>query len=189
MGMWGLGVFVPLLSAGALWVIQDPSEVRVAAGEGVALGCWVVAPEPPQMFRVEWLKGAGRGVLCSARMGPAATPAPCVPGLSIAWDPPNAALSIQRARPGDAGCYVCRVTLEIPHLATATGNGTVLTVSAAAAAEAGHGAGLAGGLAGALGGAFLLFVLAFLGHRHWRRRADTATYMNMLPRSARTPKE
>lgn len=39
----------------------------------------------------------------------------------------------------------------------------------------GHGgpvlAGLAGGLAGALGGAFLLFVLAFLGHRHWRRRA------------------
>lgn len=101
----------------------------MAAGEGVALGCWVVAPEPPQMFRVEWLKGAGRGVLCSARMGPAATPAPCVPGLSIAWDPPNAALSIQRARPGDAGCYVCRVTLEIPHLATATGNGTVLTVS------------------------------------------------------------
>ncbi|XP_035423680.1 uncharacterized protein LOC118258783 isoform X2 [Cygnus atratus] len=210
--MWGLGVLVPLLGVGALWVIQDPSEVQVTAGEGVALGCWVVAAEPPQLLRVEWLKAAGHGVLCSARMGPAATPAPCSPRLRLAWQPPSATLSILRARPGDAGCYVCRVTLEIPRYATATGNGTVLRVSAA---DAGHGAGkrvpagpsgpapavlrwrpscrvlagLAWGLAGALGGAFLLLGLAVLGYRHWHRRTDTAIYLNVLPRSAQTPKK
>ncbi|XP_040393477.1 uncharacterized protein LOC121060085 isoform X4 [Cygnus olor] len=171
--MWGLGVLVPLLGVGALWVIQDPSEVQ----------------------------------------------------------PPSATLSILRARPGDAGCYVCRVTLEIPRYATATGNGTVLRVSAGrgiaqsgaatvqegrgqdgdgdrdrdsaqwgwhspdsafpppAAADAGHGAGLVWGLAGALGGAFLLLGLAVLGYRHWHRRTDTAIYLNVLPRSARTPKK
>ncbi|XP_035169871.1 transmembrane and immunoglobulin domain-containing protein 2 [Oxyura jamaicensis] len=138
MGMWGLGVLVPLLGAGALWVIQDPSEVQVTAGEGVALGCWVVAAEPPQMLRVEWLKAAGHRVLCSARMGPAAPPAPCSPRLRLAWQPPHATLSILRARPGDAGCYVCRVTLEIPRHATATGNGTVLTVSAGTPGDGGR---------------------------------------------------
>ncbi|XP_066839959.1 uncharacterized protein [Anser cygnoides] len=176
----------PFPAVGALWVIQDPSEVQVTAGEGVALGCWVVAAEPLQLLRVEWLKAAGHGVLCSARMGPAATPAPCSPRLRLAWQPPSATLSILRARPGDAGCYVCRVTLEIPRYATATGNGTVLTVSAA---DAGHGAGLAWGLVGALGGAFLLLGLAVLGYRHWHRRTDTAIYLNVLPRSARTPKK
>ncbi|XP_040393475.1 uncharacterized protein LOC121060085 isoform X2 [Cygnus olor] len=185
--MWGLGVLVPLLGVGALWVIQDPSEVQVTAGEGVALGCWVMAAEPLQLLRVEWLKATGHGVLCSARMGPAATPAPCSPRLRLAWQPPSATLSILRARPGDAGCYVCRVTLEIPRYATATGNGTVLRVSAAA--DAGHGAGLVWGLAGALGGAFLLLGLAVLGYRHWHRRTDTAIYLNVLPRSARTPKK
>ncbi|XP_066839962.1 uncharacterized protein [Anser cygnoides] len=119
-------------------------------------------------------------------------PFPAVGALWVIQDPsevqpPSATLSILRARPGDAGCYVCRVTLEIPRYATATGNGTVLTVSAAA--DAGHGAGLAWGLVGALGGAFLLLGLAVLGYRHWHRRTDTAIYLNVLPRSARTPKK
>uniref|UniRef100_A0A8C3CB47 Ig-like domain-containing protein n=1 Tax=Cairina moschata TaxID=8855 RepID=A0A8C3CB47_CAIMO len=145
---------------------------RVPAGQGVALGCWVVAAEPPRLLRVEWLKGAGQGVLCSARMGPATTPAPCVPGLSIAWEPPNAALSIQRARPGDAGCYVCRVTLEIPRFATATGNGTVLTVSGVVRGLLGipgmcslGGGAVGGGYWGSLGRGLSPSVSGCLGHR------------------------
>ncbi|NXI74432.1 TMIG2 protein, partial [Anseranas semipalmata] len=111
--MWGLGVLIPLLSAGALQVSQDPAEVRVTVGARVALGCRVVAAEPFDLLRVEWLKDAGHEVLCTARLGPAATPAPCSPHLRLAWHPPHATLSLLQAQPGDAGCYVCRVTLEI----------------------------------------------------------------------------
>ncbi|NXK49512.1 TMIG2 protein, partial [Chauna torquata] len=111
--MWGLGVLIPLLGAGALQVSQDPAEVQVTAGAGVALGCQVVAAEPFHLLRVEWLKDAGRGVLCAARLGPAATLAPCTPRLHLTWHPPRATLSLRQARTGDAGHYVCRVTLEI----------------------------------------------------------------------------
>ncbi|XP_068277038.1 transmembrane and immunoglobulin domain-containing protein 2 [Nyctibius grandis] len=186
--MWGLGVLIPLLGAGALQVSQDPGEVQVTAGDGVALGCQVLAAEPWDLLRLEWVQDTGRGVLCAARLRPTvpAPPAPCAPRLRLAWHPPRATLSLRQARGDDAGRYLCRVTLEIPQHSTATGNGTLLRVTPA---DGTHQAGLAWGLAGALGGTALLLGLALIGHRRWRRSSDTGIYLNVLPRSAQTPKK
>ncbi|NXF37124.1 TMIG2 protein, partial [Nyctibius bracteatus] len=113
--MWGLGVLIPLLGAGALQVSQDPGEVQVTAGDGVALGCQVLAAEPWDLLRLEWVQDGGRGVLCAARLRPTVPvpPAPCAPRLRLAWHPPRATLSLRQAQGDDAGHYLCRVTLEI----------------------------------------------------------------------------
>ncbi|XP_076215799.1 transmembrane and immunoglobulin domain-containing protein 2 [Aptenodytes patagonicus] len=188
--MWGLGVLIPLLgAAGALRVSQDPGEARVTVGGRVALGCQVLVAEPWDLLRLEWLKDVGRRVLCTARLHPTAPhpPVPCTPRLRLAWHPPRATLSLHQARGDDAGRYLCRVTLEIPHHSTATGNGTLLSISTAA--DGGHQAGLVWGLAVALGGTALLLGLAFLGHRRWRRNSDAGIYLNMLPPSAWAPKK
>ncbi|KAF1422100.1 Transmembrane and immunoglobulin domain-containing protein 2, partial [Spheniscus humboldti] len=114
--MWGLGVLIPLLGVGALRVSQDPGEVRVTVGGGVALGCRVLVAEPWDLLRLEWVKDVGHGVLCAVRLHPTAAPAlpvPCTPRLSLAWHPPRATLSLHQARGDDAGRYLCRVTLEI----------------------------------------------------------------------------
>ncbi|XP_064898753.1 transmembrane and immunoglobulin domain-containing protein 2 isoform X7 [Columba livia] len=84
-----------------------------------------------------------------------------------------------QARGEDAGRYLCRVTLEIPRLGTAIGNGTLLNVTA----------GLVWGLGGGLGGTALLLGLALLGHRCWRRDPETSIYMNTLPSLAGVPKK
>ncbi|KAM6040321.1 transmembrane and immunoglobulin domain-containing protein 2 [Theristicus caerulescens] len=188
--MWRLRVLIPLLGAGALRVSQDPGEVQVTEGGGVALGCQVLAAKPWELLRLEWVKDTGHGVLCAARLHPAAlaTPAPCTPRLRLAWDPPRATLSLRQAQRDDAGRYLCRVTLEIPHHSTATGNGTLLSVSTAAT-DGGHQAGLVWGLAGALGAIGLLLGLALLGHWRWHRNSDTGIYVNMLPASARAPEK
>ncbi|NXN64806.1 TMIG2 protein, partial [Himantopus himantopus] len=113
--MWGLGVLIPLLGVGALQVSQDPGEVQVTAGDEVALGCHVLVAEPWDLLRLEWVKDTGHRVLCATRLRHAApaTPAHCVPRLRMAWHPPRATLSLRQARGDDAGCYFCRVTLEI----------------------------------------------------------------------------
>ncbi|KAF1527635.1 Transmembrane and immunoglobulin domain-containing protein 2, partial [Eudyptes sclateri] len=102
-------------AAGALRVSQDPGEVRVTVGGGVALGCRVLVAEPWDLLRLEWVKDVGHGVLCTVRLRPAAPalPVPCTPRLRLAWDPPRATLSLHQARGDDAGRYLCRVTLEI----------------------------------------------------------------------------
>ncbi|XP_030365191.1 transmembrane and immunoglobulin domain-containing protein 2 isoform X4 [Strigops habroptila] len=131
--MWGLGVLIPLLgAAGALRVSQVPGELWVPAGEEVTLWCRVLAAEPWDLLRVEWVKDGARGALCAARLRPGTStaPAPCGPRLRMAWDPPSATLSLHRAQGEDAGRYLCRVTVEIPHHGTATGNGTRLHVTA-----------------------------------------------------------
>ncbi|KAM9620067.1 transmembrane and immunoglobulin domain-containing protein 2 [Morphnus guianensis] len=187
--MWGLRILIPLLGAGALQVSQDPGEARVTAGDGVALGCRVLMAEPWDVLRLEWVKDAGHGVLCAARLCPTALalPVPCTPRLHLAWHPPRATLSLRQAQEDDAGRYFCRVTLEIPRHDTATGNGTLLSVSTAV--DGGHQAGLVWGLVGALGGTALLMGLALLGHRRWRRNSDTGIYLNVLPPSAQAPKK
>lgn len=121
----------PFPAAGALRVSQDPGEARVTAGDGVALGCWVLMAEPWDLLRLEWVKDVGHEVLCDTRLHPTAftLPVPCTPRLHLAWDPPRATLSLHQAREDDAGRYFCRVTLEIPRHDTATGNGTLLSVS------------------------------------------------------------
>ncbi|XP_054661524.1 uncharacterized protein LOC129197274 isoform X5 [Grus americana] len=187
--MWELGVLIPLLGVGALRVSQEPGEAWVAAGGGVALQCRVLVAEPWDLLRLEWVKDVGRGVLCATRLRPAA-PVPsflCAPRLRLAWHPPRATLSLQQARGDDAGRYLCRVTLEIPHHSTVTGNGTLLGVGTAAP-DGGH-PGLVWGLVGALGGTALLLGLALLGRRCCRRNSDTDIYLNVLHPSARAPRK
>ncbi|NXJ57787.1 TMIG2 protein, partial [Spizaetus tyrannus] len=105
----------PFPAAGALRVSQDPGEARVPAGAGVALGCRVLTAEPWDLLRLEWVKDVGHGVLCAARLRPAAValPVPCTPRFHLAWHPPRATLGLRRAQENDAGRYFCRVTLEI----------------------------------------------------------------------------
>ncbi|NWH64129.1 TMIG2 protein, partial [Geococcyx californianus] len=106
---------VPFLAAGAVQVNQDPSEVRVTAGGGVALGCQVLAAEPWDLLRMEWVKDAGEGVLCATRLH-SSTPVPlsnCTSRLQLAWHPPRATLSLHQVQEDDTGRYLCRVTLEI----------------------------------------------------------------------------
>ncbi|OPJ77683.1 hypothetical protein AV530_009485 [Patagioenas fasciata monilis] len=91
------------------------------------------------------------------------------------------------AQGNDTGRYLCRVTLEIPRLGTATGNGTLLNVTAAA--DGGHHTGLVWGLGWALGGTALLLGLVLLSHRRWRRDSETNIYMNTLPSLAGGPKK
>ncbi|XP_064353392.1 transmembrane and immunoglobulin domain-containing protein 2 isoform X2 [Dromaius novaehollandiae] len=177
-------------AAGALRVSQEPRQAWVAPGGGVALGCRVAAAERWQLLRLEWLKAGGDEALCEARLRPAgpAAPAACAPCLRLAWRPPRATLHLRGARPGHAGCYVCRVTLEIPRLATATGNGTLLSVGAAP--DDGRGVGLPAALGGGLGGsALLLLALGLCCCRRRCRSADTVIYANTLPRSTRAPKD
>ncbi|KAK2542021.1 transmembrane and immunoglobulin domain-containing protein 2 isoform X2 [Columba livia] len=187
--MWGLGVLILLLGAGALQVSQDPGEVQVTAGDEVALGCRVLVAEPWDLLRLEWVWDTAHRVLCATRLRPT-TPvpsSPCAPRLCLAWNPPCATLSVLQARGEDAGRYLCRVTLEIPRLGTAIGNGTLLNVTAAA--DGGHHTGLVWGLGGGLGGTALLLGLALLGHRCWRRDPETSIYMNTLPSLAGVPKK
>ncbi|XP_062452395.1 transmembrane and immunoglobulin domain-containing protein 2 isoform X2 [Rhea pennata] len=162
-------------AAGALRVSQEPEQAWVAPGGGVALGCRVVVAEPWELLRLEWFKDGGDEALCVARLRPAGAEAPCAPRLHLAWRPPHATLHLRGARPGDAGCYVCRATLEIPRLATAAGNGTLLST----------GAGLAGGLAEGLGVSALLLLGLALGYGwHRRRSADSVIYVNTVPHAA-----
>ncbi|NXJ72191.1 TMIG2 protein, partial [Rostratula benghalensis] len=113
--MWGLGVLIPLLGASALQVSQDPGEVQVTAGDKVALGCQVLAAEPWDLLRLEWVKDTGHRVLCDTRLHPSAlvSPIPCTSRLHLAWDPPQATLSLLQAQGDDSGHYLCRVTIEI----------------------------------------------------------------------------
>ncbi|NXD32761.1 TMIG2 protein, partial [Spelaeornis formosus] len=116
--MWGLGVLIPLLGAGALRVIQEPGELRVAAGDTVALGCRVEVAESGAVLRMEWVRDGGLGVLCATRLAFVTPPAlaPCprrVPGVRLAWDPPRANLSLPQLQRNDSGRYLCRVILEI----------------------------------------------------------------------------
>ncbi|NXY27123.1 TMIG2 protein, partial [Atrichornis clamosus] len=100
---------------GTLRVIQDPGELQVTAGDKVALGCRVEVAEGWVQLRMEWVKDGGPGVLCAARLH-LVTPtplAPCAPWVQLAWQYPQATLSLLRAQGNDSGHYLCRVTLEI----------------------------------------------------------------------------
>ncbi|XP_068775946.1 uncharacterized protein [Struthio camelus] len=158
----------PPAAAGALQVNQKPKEAWVALGGKVALECQVTSAEPWIQLHLEWLKDRGHGVLCTIRLNSNATAATtCGPHLHLTWRSPHAVLDLRDARLDDAGRYVCRVTLESPHLAKVSGNGTQLTVSAApAAADDRHAVG------------------------DWVPDAlDAAIYLNTEPRSEKAPKE
>ncbi|XP_015155315.2 transmembrane and immunoglobulin domain-containing protein 2 isoform X2 [Gallus gallus] len=184
-------------------------------GANASLPCQLVPARPWSVVRIAWLKDGGSGALCTTRLRPEAAAVPCAtPYLQLAWSPPHANLSLRGAQEGHAGCYVCHVTVEVPYLATAAGNGTALHVGAGA--DGAHGAGMcaptaphgppppaAGGdeavahpavlaelpwkLGGAAGGSLLLVALISLCCWRRRRRADTPdVYVNIV--SLRTPR-
>ncbi|NXX38830.1 TMIG2 protein, partial [Tricholaema leucomelas] len=104
---------VLLPAAGALQVNQDPGEVQVMEGDRVALECQMLTTEPWERLRLEWVKEQEE--LCTIVLN-RSSPAPhvrCPLRLHPAWNTSRATLSLQPARGGDAGLYLCRVTLEI----------------------------------------------------------------------------
>lgn len=122
---------LPLPAAAALRVDQRPAELRVVVGANASLPCQLVPARPWSVVRIAWLKDGGSGALCTTRLRPEAAAVPCAtPYLQLAWSPPHANLSLRGAQEGHAGCYVCHVTVEVPYLATAAGNGTALHVGA-----------------------------------------------------------
>ncbi|NXC00257.1 TMIG2 protein, partial [Orthonyx spaldingii] len=103
---------------GALRVTQEPGRVQVAAGDTVALRCRVEAAESGALLRMEWLRDGGPGALCATRLDfvTALPPSPCppdAPGVQLAWQPPQATLSLLQVQGNHSGRYLCRVTLEI----------------------------------------------------------------------------
>ncbi|XP_025000155.2 transmembrane and immunoglobulin domain-containing protein 2 isoform X4 [Gallus gallus] len=155
-------------------------------GANASLPCQLVPARPWSVVRIAWLKDGGSGALCTTRLRPEAAAVPCAtPYLQLAWSPPHANLSLRGAQEGHAGCYVCHVTVEVPYLATAAGNGTALHVGAGA--DGAHGAELPWKLGGAAGGSLLLVALISLCCWRRRRRADTPdVYVNIV--SLRTPR-
>ncbi|XP_071307996.1 transmembrane and immunoglobulin domain-containing protein 2 isoform X2 [Agelaius tricolor] len=209
-GMWQLGVLIPLLGAGALRVTQEPDELQVTAGDTVALQCQVEVAEGGVQLRMEWLRDGGLGVLCATRLhlGTSLAPSPCpccAPGGAwLAWHPPRATLSLPQVQSNDSGRYLCRVTLEIPRLDTATGNGTELRVTPGTtpgttrdrpgppAALGGHQPALLWALLAGLGGTALLLGMALLVQRCCHRspgavHPDSPIYLNVGSSSARGP--
>uniref|UniRef100_A0A8C9EYP1 Ig-like domain-containing protein n=1 Tax=Pavo cristatus TaxID=9049 RepID=A0A8C9EYP1_PAVCR len=129
-GQPGMGGLL-LPAVGALQASQEPAELRVAAGTNVSLQCQLVTAEPWSLARITWLKDGGHEELCATRLHPKAAALPCAtPDLHLTWSPPHANLSLHGAQEADAGCYVCHIIVEIPYHATASGNGTLLHVSA-----------------------------------------------------------
>ncbi|XP_009068057.1 PREDICTED: transmembrane and immunoglobulin domain-containing protein 2, partial [Acanthisitta chloris] len=118
----------------ALQVTQEPSEMQVTAGDRVVLQCQVEVAEPWDLLRVDWVQDGAHGVLCTNRWNHSTlTPPPCCTSdLCTAWHPDGATLSLLRVREDHAGHYLCKVTVEIPHLVMATSNGTTLSVTPAA---------------------------------------------------------
>ncbi|XP_039887728.1 transmembrane and immunoglobulin domain-containing protein 2-like [Simochromis diagramma] len=105
------------VSSGTFVVTQSP-DVSVMEGETVNITCcWAGTFE---RFRVNWLKNQTvikREAKLNQSHGSLKKEAKtCSP------------LNISNIRPEDSGTYICKVTVEIPSLTEATGNGTIITV-------------------------------------------------------------
>ncbi|XP_039896760.1 uncharacterized protein LOC120739139 [Simochromis diagramma] len=104
------------VSSGTFVVTQSP-HVSVMEGETVNITCcWTGKFE---RLRVNWLKNQTE--IRSDYFNQ--------PNASLKKEEKKcSSLNISNVRPEDSGTYICKVTVEIPSLTEAKGNGTVITV-------------------------------------------------------------
>ncbi|XP_035768784.1 uncharacterized protein LOC118455087 [Neolamprologus brichardi] len=104
------------VSSGTFVVTQSP-DVSVMEGKTVSITCcWTGKFE---RFRVYWLKNQTE--IRSDYFNQ--------PNASLKKEEKKcSSLNISNVRTVDSGTYICKVTVEIPSLAEAKGNGTVITV-------------------------------------------------------------
>uniref|UniRef100_A0A3Q2VK40 Ig-like domain-containing protein n=1 Tax=Haplochromis burtoni TaxID=8153 RepID=A0A3Q2VK40_HAPBU len=110
-------VSLAAVSSGMFVVTQSP-DVSVMEGETVNITCcWAGTFE---RFRVNWLKNQtvikSEAKLNQSHGSLKKEAKTCSP------------LNISNIRTEDSGSYICKVTVEIPSLTEATGNGTIITV-------------------------------------------------------------
>uniref|UniRef100_A0AAX7TLX0 Ig-like domain-containing protein n=1 Tax=Astatotilapia calliptera TaxID=8154 RepID=A0AAX7TLX0_ASTCA len=107
------------VSSGTFVVTQSP-DVSVMEGETVNITCcWTGKFE---RFRVNWLKN--QTVIRSDYFINQ-------PNASLKKEEKKCSfLKISNIRSDDSGTYICKVTVEMPSLTEAKGNGTVITVKA-----------------------------------------------------------
>ncbi|XP_075759138.1 transmembrane and immunoglobulin domain-containing protein 2 [Pelodiscus sinensis] len=202
------GFLLPLLSAASLLgatekneslqVKQDPPQIQAWPGDSVELPCQILTAKPWARLRVEWQQDNDLKTLCWVLLynGSASNccrgPGGCDSRFGFTWHPPTFTLWMGNASTGDAGRYVCLVTLEIPEILKAEGNGTILNISAAG--EGGALRNLIGdpvfwlGLAGGLAVVGLLPAVICC-YKHKCRNPGQQIYVNVLYRQKQAEKK
>ncbi|XP_068942808.1 transmembrane and immunoglobulin domain-containing protein 2 isoform X2 [Petaurus breviceps papuanus] len=118
-----------VLSGGTnLKVKQEPQVLEVVPGDKVNMTCNVTWTEGDR-FRVEWKKD-GKELIRSTPISRHSKQITQGSRDKLVWILENTIiLSLSDVNANDSGCYVCHVTMEIPALKKAEGNGTHLIVS------------------------------------------------------------
>ncbi|KAG8519092.1 Transmembrane and immunoglobulin domain-containing protein 2, partial [Galemys pyrenaicus] len=107
-----------------------PRLLEVRLGSQVTLTCCVTQAQAVEGIRAEWSKD--NDTLCHSRIThdhPKPKPEACGPRGQFSWQLPGVlSLRLEHVNLNDSGRYVCGVTVEIPLLEEAKGNGTELQV-------------------------------------------------------------
>nr|XP_020021435.1 transmembrane and immunoglobulin domain-containing protein 2 isoform X2 [Castor canadensis] len=185
--------FWALQGARNLSVQQWPTTVRAKQGTQVTLACHMTQAQAWERLRVEWMKDSD--ILCQLfGINGSLSSGACGAQGRLSWQAPGRlTLQLDHVRANDSGNYVCWVTVEIPELDKAKGNGTQLLVEA-------DGPQL--NTASSFSGLFLALLVAgtlavaavALGAGVWARRrcgqedSGNPLYCNVLYRPRGTPK-
>ncbi|XP_012584869.1 PREDICTED: transmembrane and immunoglobulin domain-containing protein 2 [Condylura cristata] len=116
-GATGLGV----QQLGPTWLV-------VRQGSQVTLACCVTQAQAWELMRAEWTKD--NDTLCQSLITHEDPKMEvCGPWGQLSWQPRSLlTLRLERVDLNDSGHYTCRMTMEIPDLEEAKGNGTELQV-------------------------------------------------------------
>ncbi|KAM9111849.1 transmembrane and immunoglobulin domain-containing protein 2 isoform 2-T2 [Pangshura tecta] len=187
--------------AGTLNVRQDPAWILVPLGGSVELSCQIDAAQRWERLRVQWERHSPPTVFCQVVLNNTSV-SNCCRGLgvcddarlSFTWHPPKLTLRMGNISEDDVGWYRCKAIVEIPVYLDATGNGTMLNISAAGGGGwlRNHGRGLVLwlGLAGALAVTMLLLLPAMICcYKRRRRDPGQAIYVNVLFRKNQEEKK
>nr|XP_031545678.1 LOW QUALITY PROTEIN: transmembrane and immunoglobulin domain-containing protein 2 [Vicugna pacos] len=120
-----------LQGATGLSVQQAPKVLQVSQDSRVTLACQVVQAPAWERLHIEWTKDGD--TLCQTHItNSSLSVGVCGPWGRLSWWPPgHLTLQLDRVGLNDSGSYVCWVTMEIPELEEAQGNGTQLLVEEA----------------------------------------------------------
>ncbi|XP_072804315.1 transmembrane and immunoglobulin domain-containing protein 2 [Vicugna pacos] len=185
-----------LQGATGLSVQQAPKVLQVSQDSRVTLACQVVQAPAWERLHIEWTKDGD--TLCQTHItNSSLSVGVCGPWGRLSWWPPgHLTLQLDRVGLNDSGSYVCWVTMEIPELEEAQGNGTQLLVEEADGSplnldQSFSGLFLALLVTGAVAVAAFALGAWIWGRRRRRRHTDAGNpvYSNVLYRPRKTPQK